>query len=250
MSDALTNRAYGCNRVAPRMSSPPCTLRAAAHGARLTLPLLPGITVFAAAFGAAAAGKGMTFAQVVAMSGFVYAGASQMVALELWRDVWSLPTIAAVAAVTAVVNARMILMGAAIQPWLAPAPVSRNALQLFFLTDASWLLGTRYNAEGGRDHGMLFGAGIALWVVWVATTALGYLAGALVTDPRRFGLDVLMPVFFAAMLVPLWKGPRLARPWAVAGAVALAVKALVPGYLFIIAGALAGMAAGAFGRDD
>ncbi|HEX8167106.1 MAG TPA: AzlC family ABC transporter permease [Beijerinckiaceae bacterium] len=232
------------------MSSPPLTFKAAVHGARLTLPLLPGIMVFATALGAAAVGKGMTFAQVVAMSAFVYAGAAQMVSLELWREAWTPSAVAAVAAVTAVVNARMILMGAAIQPWLAPAPVRRNALQLFFLTDASWLLGTRYHAEGGRDHGMLFGAGIALWVVWVATTALGYLAGALVTDPRRFGLDVLMPVFFAAMLVPLWKGARLALPWGVAGVVALAVQALVPGYLFIIAGALAGMAAGALGDDD
>jgi predicted branched-subunit amino acid permease len=232
------------------MSPPPLTFAAAVHGARLTLPLLPGIMVFAAAFGAAAAGKGMTFIQTVAMSGLVYAGAAQMVSLELWREAWTPSTILAIAAVTAVVNARMILMGAAIQPWLAPAPPARNALQCFFLTDASWLLGTRYHAEGGRDHGMLLGAGLALWVIWVLTTASGYLAGALVADPRRFGLDVLMPVFFAAMLVPLWNGTRLALPWAVAGAVALAVQALVPGYLFIIAGALAGMAAGAFADGD
>jgi len=54
-----------------------------------------------------------------------------------------------------------------------------------------------------------------------------------------------MPIFFAALLVPLWRGVRPARPWAVAGAVAVVVHALVPGYAFIIAGALAGAAAGA-----
>ncbi len=99
------------------------------HGARLTLPLLPAVMVFAAAFGAAAAGKGLSFAQTVAMSGLVYAGASQMVSLELWRETWSLPSVVEVAAVTAVVNARMILMGAAIQPWNAPPPARRNPLQ-------------------------------------------------------------------------------------------------------------------------
>jgi len=46
------------------------------------------------------------------------------------------------------------------------------------------------------------------------------------------------------MLVPLWKGARTALPWLVAGIVALLVHALVPGYVFIIAGALAGVAAG------
>src|SRR5215210_5792800 len=188
------------------MYPPPLTFGAALHGARLTLPLLPGILVFASAFGAAAVGKGMSLAQAVAMSGLVYGGASQMVALELWRDAWSGPTILAIAAVTAVVNARMILMGAAIQPWLAPAPKPRNALQLFFLTDASWLLGSRYHAEGGRDHGMLLGAGVFLWIVWTLATIPGYLAGTLVADPKRYALDVLMPIFFSAMLVPLWKG--------------------------------------------
>jgi predicted branched-subunit amino acid permease len=231
------------------MASPPLTLAAAAHGARLCLPLLPGVLVFATAFGAAAVGKGLTLAQAVAMSGLVYGGASQMVALELWRDAWSWPAVLAVATVTTIVNARMILMGAAIQPWLAPAPKARNALQVFFLTDANWLLGSRYHAEGGRDHGMLLGAGLFLWVVWTFATIPGYLAGALVTDPKRLGLDVLMPIFFAAMLVPLWKGARLARPWAIAGLAALAAQALLPGYAFIIVGAVAGMLAGAL-LDD
>src|SRR5215207_3826498 len=231
------------------MAPPPLTFKAAVHGARLCLPLLPGVLVFATAFGAAAVGKGMGFGETLAMSAFVYAGASQMVALELWRESWSRSTVLAVAAVTAMVNARMILMGAAIQPWLAPAPKSRNAIQLFFLTDANWLLGTRYQAEGGRDHGMLLGAGVFLWVFWTLATIPGYLAGALVADPKRYALDVLMPIFFSAMLVPLWKGALLAVPWAIAGLVALAVQALLPGYLFIIAGALAGMLAGAMTDD-
>jgi predicted branched-subunit amino acid permease len=228
---------------------PPLTLAGLLLGARLTLPLLPGIAVFASAFGAAAAQKGMTFAEAVFMSAIVYAGASQMVALELWRETWSPSTILAIATVTAVVNARMVLMGAALQPWLAGAPTPRNVVNLFFLTDANWLLGMRYRAEGGNDHGMLLGAGLALWLIWIGATIPGYLAGALVPEPRRYGLDLVMPVFFSAMLVPLWKGPRLALPWAVAGLVALATQALVPGYSFIITGALAGMLAGLFVDD-
>jgi predicted branched-subunit amino acid permease len=42
------------------------------------------------------------------------------------------------------------------------------------------------------------------------------------------------------MLVPAWKGPRRAIPWIVSGIVALAVHWLVPGWWFIIAGALSG----------
>ena len=53
-----------------------------------------------------------------------------------------------------------------------------------------------------------------------------------------------MPVFFAAMLIPLWRSPRRGAAWLVAGAVALAVQQLLGGWWFIVAGAVAGSVAG------
>jgi 4-azaleucine resistance transporter AzlC len=211
----------------------------------MTAPLIPGIVIFASAFGTAAQQKGLSLEQALAVSAFVFAGASQMVALEVWQSVWSPTTVLGIMTVTAVINSRMVLAGAAIQPWLRDEPPGRLALNLFFLTDANWLLATRYSESGGRDVGVLFGAGVALWIVWVLGTLPGYLGGALVTEPRSLGLDLVMPVFFVTMLVPLWRGARSARPWVVAGGVALVVHALVPGYAFIIAGALSGAVAGA-----
>jgi predicted branched-subunit amino acid permease len=70
--------------------------------------------------------------------------------------------------------------------------------------------------------------------------------GALVSDPRAYGIDLVMPIFFAAMIVPLWRGRRAALPWIVAGIVALVTARLVDGYAFIIVGALSGALAGAF----
>jgi predicted branched-subunit amino acid permease len=207
---------------------------------------MPSIVVFASAFGAAATQKGLTVWEALAMSAFVFAGASQMVGLEVWQSTWTLATLVGVTAVTAVINSRMVLMGASIQPWFAGEPKLRTAAHLFFLTDANWLLSLRYRAGGGNDIGVLLGSGLALWVVWVAATLPGYLAGALVSEPNRFGLDLVMPIFFAAMLVPLWKGQRALRPWAAAGAMALLVHAFVPGYAFIVAGAVTGALVGAF----
>jgi predicted branched-subunit amino acid permease len=60
---------------------------------------------------------------------------------------------------------------------------------------------------------------------------------------------MVMPIFFAAMIVPLWRGKRAALPWIVAGIVALVTARLVDGYAFIIVGALSGAVAGAF-LDD
>lgn len=228
------------------MSAPLPSFSAAGfrHGARIALPAFPGFIMFALAFGAAAAQKGLSLGQAMGLSAFVYAGASQMVGLEIWQKVWSPGTILTIATVTAVVNARMILLGATLQPWLRHEPVPRTALNLFLLTEAGWLLGTRYHSNGGRDVGVLLGTAVVLYGVWLLATLAGYFAGALVPEPRRFGLDLVMPIFFSVMLVPLWKGARPALPWLVAGIVSLAVHALVPGYVFIIAGALAGVIAG------
>ncbi|MFL5023287.1 MAG: AzlC family ABC transporter permease [Microvirga sp.] len=214
------------------------------HGARAALPAFPGFIMFAVAFGTAAAQKGLSLGETLGLSALVYAGASQMVGLEIWQQVWTPSTILTIMTVTAVVNARMILLGATLQPWLKDEPLARTALNLFLLTEAGWLVGTRYHSEGGRDVGVLLGCGIILWLVWLVATLTGFFAGALVPEPRRFGLDLVMPIFFGVMLVPLWKGAKTALPWLVAGLVSLVVHALVPGYVFIIAGALAGVAAG------
>ncbi|WP_298952566.1 AzlC family ABC transporter permease [uncultured Methylobacterium sp.] len=213
-------------------------------GLRASLPLWPSIAVFGAAFGAAAAQRGLTAGEAAATSALVYAGAAQMVTLEVWGRPWNLGLLLSAMTVTALINARMILMGATIQPWMRGAPLWRTALTLFVLVDASWLIGVRHRAEGGRDLGVLFGAGFGLWPLWVLSTVAGHFAGALVTQPRTYGLDMILPVFFAAMLAPLWRGARPALPWLVSGVTALIVQRLVPGYGFIAAGAVAGLVTG------
>jgi predicted branched-subunit amino acid permease len=225
------------------------TLAGAVLGLRKVLVLMPGVVVFAVAFGAAASAKGLSLFEAVLMSAAVYAGVAQLVAMELWRPEWSWGAIAGLAVVTATVNARMVLQGASLQPWFKHYPGVVNGLHLFLFTDANWMIGTRYHGEGGRDLGVLVGAGLALWLMWVAATVPGYLLGALVADPRSYGIDLVMPIFFAAMIVPLWRGRRAAVPWVVAGLVALVTARLIDGYAFIIIGSLSGALVGAL-RDD
>jgi predicted branched-subunit amino acid permease len=91
---------------------------------------------------------------------------------------------------------------------------------------------------------VLLGSGLPLWLIWIAATTAGHVLGGLVTDPRQIGLDLVMPLFLVAMLVPLWRGRRRAIAWVAAGAVALAVQHVVGGFWFIFAGALAGSVLG------
>ena len=137
-------------------------------GMRLTLPLLPGIMVFGAAFGAGAAHKGLSLFEAMLSSGLVFAGAAQLVSLALWQDHWTFGSTLAITLVVFAVNARMILMGAALHHWFKTAAPMWRWFSLYIFTDANWILGVRYHQDGGRDYGMFVGSGVLLWLVWLA----------------------------------------------------------------------------------
>src|SRR6478672_7806833 len=87
-------------------------------GARLALPVLPGMIAFGLAVGATAARKGFSFLDNFLINLFVYAGMSQLVVMESWPERFSALALAGLALLCATVNARMLLMSASLQPWL------------------------------------------------------------------------------------------------------------------------------------
>jgi predicted branched-subunit amino acid permease len=218
-------------------------------GAALMAPALPGMMAFAIAVGATEARKGFALAEAFLMNLLVYAGASQMVAMEAWPQRITLAGIAALTLIVGTVNARMLLFGAALRPWLGPMPAWQIYPLLQLTTDPGWIISMRYRAEGGNDAAVFLGGALVVWVAWMSATVAGYLAGAVVADPRKIALDLVLPIFFAAMLVPLWRGRRRAIAWGIAGAVALATEHFVSGWWFVITGALAGAVAEGFVDD-
>jgi predicted branched-subunit amino acid permease len=217
-------------------------------GVLLMLPALPGMAAFAVAVGATEARKGFAFLDAALMNLLVYAGASQMVAMEAWPDRLTVATVAALALLVATVNARMLLFGASLRPWLETLPAWQVYPLLQFTTDPGWLITMRYRADGGNDAGVFLGGALAVLAAWIGASTAGYLMGALVSDPRAIALDLVMPIFFCAMVVPFWRRGRRTMAWIVAGAVALATERLVPGWWFVIAGGLAGALTEAFGN--
>jgi 4-azaleucine resistance transporter AzlC len=230
-------------------SAPPWTLSGFNLGMRLALPILPGMMAFGMAVGATAARKGFSFVDSLLMNVVVYAGMSQLVAMEAWPERVTFGAMFALAVLGLTVNARMLLMSATLYPWLASSPPWRIYPTLHILADPSWLISMRYRAEGGSDAGVLLGSSVMIAIGWISATCVGYAAGMLIGDVRRYGIDLVMPIFFAAMLIPLWSGSRRAIAWLVAGVVAVAVQQLAGGWWFIVAGAIAGSVAGGF-LDD
>jgi len=211
-----------------------------AEGVRLSAPAIPVMALFGTAYGAFAVQKGLPLLEATLMSTFMFAGASQFVATEMWAQPMTATLITTLCLITATVNMRFMLMTASLRPWLGGLPARQIYPALALLTEPGWLIAMRYRAAGGTDRTILLSSGIALWLIWIASTVLGYLLGSVVADPRRYALDLVMPVFFTVMLVPLWSGPRKAIAWVVAGAVALAAAELTSGWWYIMAGTVAG----------
>jgi predicted branched-subunit amino acid permease len=220
------------------------------EGAWRAGPLLPGTMIFSTAFGALAAQKGLTLTETVLMNLLVMTGIAQLLALEVWTDPMTLGTIISVTTLTLVISARLILMGASLRPWMGTLPSWQIYPVLLLTTDANWIVAMRYRAEkGGGDAAILAGAGLALWACWVGAVVPGYLLGAVIKDPKTFGIDLMLPIFFVAMLVQLWRGPRRAIGWVVAGVVGLIASFLLPGFWFIVIGAVVGSIVGGFVDD-
>src|SRR5438445_5316655 len=123
-------------------------------GLRLALPVLPGMIAFGLAVGATAARKGFGFIDHLAMNVFVYAGMSQLVAMEVWPQEVGVLSLAGLAVLCATVNARMLLMSASLHPWLGSLPRWQIYPGLHLLTDPGWLIAMRYGTERGSDGGV------------------------------------------------------------------------------------------------
>src|SRR6266545_3692323 len=106
----------------------------------------------------------------------------------------------------------------------------RRLVESQLVVDESWAIAQR---DGGMDRHLLIGAGAALWCSWVGGTVVGLLAGDLIADPERLGLDAAFPALFLALLVPqLRTRTRLAAALAggalAVGLATVAIKASGP----------------------
>ncbi|EPR39815.1 AzlC family protein [Desulfovibrio sp. X2] len=223
------------------MDTPSFTANGLRRGFIAALPLGLGVFVYGIVFGVLSRQAGLSGAQSLSMSAFVYAGASQLLALDLWGPHMS---VAAVVLTTFVVNLRHVLMGAAVAPWYRSFGPGKAYGSVFLMADENWALAMSAYARGERDGAYMVGGGLCVWLAWFAATGLGRVLTGGLADPAALGLDFAFTAVFLALLTGFWRGKADLLPWGAAAAVALVVWALVPGKWYILAGGLAGALAG------
>jgi len=205
--------------------------------------MLIGVVPFGLVAGAAPVADGFDTWVAVGFSTIVFAGASQLAAIDVLGDGGSF-IVAAIAAWT--INLRMLLYSASLAPQLADRSLRRRLEVAYLLTDQAYAVSiTRWAEEGDDPERRLpfyFGAGLMLWGSWQISTILGALLGSAVPDDVP--LEFAVPLVFLVLLVPAVN----TRPAAVAalagGGTAVLAAELGAGPLSIIVGAFAGITAG------
>jgi predicted branched-subunit amino acid permease len=229
--------------VGPVVFTRPGMLR----GVRAALPIMLGTLPFALVTGIASQGAGLSMAEALLMSASVFGGAAQLLVLGSWTVPASVLA-ATLAAFT--VNLRLVLMGPVLAPWLDRIAGWRRWGTLFFLVDQNWGLALKEMNAGGRDLGFMFGAGVVMWLQWIALTGVGFALGSVLKVPPGHPIFFSSLAVFVCMLAGMWRSRADLLPWAVAIAVAVATAKLFPGsFYYIVAGAIAGSLAGAV-RDQ
>jgi predicted branched-subunit amino acid permease len=213
------------------------------RGAVEIVPIALFVVPFGLAFGVAASAKSVPPEIAVLMSGVMFAGASQFAALDLWRA--PLP-LAMLTLTVLAVNARHILLGAALAPWLLKVPILSRFATLLVLSDANFAQAMSARNRGEPDAGVLLGSGIAMWITWIVGTAIGAYGGTFLGDLSRFGFDAVMLSYFTAILLGQWRGSIDLFPWVAAAAAAVLCSHVLPSGWHIIVGALVGGIAGAW----
>jgi 4-azaleucine resistance transporter AzlC len=205
------------------------------------------VLLYGAVFGVLAGEAGLSGLQAFLMSALVYSGSAQLAALEIGVSATLLvPLLLAVL----LLNARYLLYGAALRPWLAGTTPTQAYATLFFTGDGSWALSMKEYAEGNRDAGFVFGSGIAMYLPWTLGTLGGHLLASWVPDPRALGLDFMLVAFAAAIGVGAWRGRTDWLPALAAASAAYLVYRWVPSGWHIVGAGLAGAAVGAWRHRD
>lgn len=206
------------------------------------IPLLLGVVPFGLVAGIAGVSIGLTVFEITLMSATVYAGAAQLVALQLMGAGASVLFVLLGATV---VNLRYVMYSSAIAKTLSPLSKPWRALAAFTMTDQNFTLTLNHahQLEPRLAPWFFLGAGLPMWFLWVVTTALGAWLGAKV--PEGWSLDFGIPLSFLVLLVPALRDRPSIAAALVGGVVATALAGL-PYRSGLFVGILAGIATGAW----
>ena len=164
------------------------------------IPIISGIIPFAAVMGTSFANSKLTLIQAMFMNMSVYAGASQLAAIDLMK----IKTSVFIVLLTGIIiNLRFILYSAILSQKLRQESNLIKFLCAFTLTDQSYAVMHSAQKKFITDSDAIqfyLGSALCMFIVWHTSVMLGFLFGNFA--PSFLSLDFAVPLSFLAMLIP------------------------------------------------
>ncbi|MCB8984760.1 MAG: AzlC family ABC transporter permease [Ardenticatenaceae bacterium] len=210
-------------------------------GVRIILPIQLGVVPFALIAGVSAVSIGMTAVQGIGMSLIVFAGAAQLVSIQL-LDAHA--PLLVIWLSTFFINLRFFMYSSSLATHLPRLPWRWKLLLPYLLTDQAYamsILAFTQQPERPYKRYYYLGMAVTLWLVWMGGTTVGALIGVLI--PTSWSLNFAVPLTFLALLMATLKDrPSLLAALA-AGATAV-LAASLPYKTGLILAALVGIGVG------
>jgi len=216
--------------------------RAFVGGVRDIAPLAASVAPFGLAIGAAVGASDVPRLAGWAGGPLILAGSAQLTTVEM-LDAGAAPLVIIVSAL--VLNARILMYGAALAPWFRDETLMRRLLLAVPLIDQLFLVAAPRFEEDDLDRrarqAYYGGAASVLIGVWVAAQTIGLVAG--VGLPPALGLHLAAPLALAGLLAKSING-RPAIVAAIVAALVVVVGAGLPQQSGVLVAASVGVAVG------
>jgi 4-azaleucine resistance transporter AzlC len=204
-------------------------------GLRAGAPFAAAGFILSMSFGVLARDIGMPVLAVIVMSIIVFAGSAQFATIAILGAGGG---IGAAVAAAAMMNSRFLAMGIALAPSL-PGGRWKRALQGQTVVDSSWAMAAQ--GDGSFDRIFLFGSTAVQYVTWQGGTLVGALAGNVLGDPDKLGLDAVYPAFFLAILIVELRRPGAPIVALAGAAIALVLIPVAPAGIPVLAASVAAL---------
>ena len=205
-----------------------------------TIPLGICASIYGLVYGMMACKSGLSIFETVTMSAFVFAGASQMTAVQMIA-IGSSPV--SVIITVLIINLRHFLMAASISPHLKHESNKMKMVNSFFMTDESYAVAYRHYQDDRPTSLYFLGSGLNIYVLWGLAGIIGYFFGNIISSQLNYIFDFAFVAAFIGMIVPMVKDFPTVVTVVVSGVISIIGSQLVSGkWYIIIAGILASLA--------
>jgi len=168
-------------------------------GFKKSIPVILGYIPIGISYGILALQTDLSPYLIVGMSVFVFAGSSQLIAVNMLS---AQAAVIPIVMTTFLVNLRHILMSASLSLHFKKTPQKLLPVLGFLITDESFALGNTLLKEEKENKGLFFlSLGVSAYLGWVLSSWAGVIIGRYLLNFKIPVIDFVLPAMFIILLI-------------------------------------------------